>query len=309
MGNNNRKGTLAGLAAIMLWSTNIAFSKASMQEIGNYQAMFLIYFFSGLVMLGMIAFQMRGQFMKGLRSLGWEYYLGTGIFLILNNTLFFAAIGLATNESALLVVTILNYLWPVLIYVFRIPIFRIKIRPWRFFPGVVLGSAGVVLSFSQAHTLEEVRFLSGNLRDNYPAYIMAFLTAASWAVYSNLTGKSGKNNDFAALPFMFMFSGVVFMFILAQRKEIHTIPLEALIFNPGLVYLILFPTAVGYTLWNYAVKHGNRNLVVSASFLLPFLSIIVIGIRFNAPIGPLTWFSVFLLVAGSILCYRSEIKT
>ena len=48
--------TIAGIIAILLWSTNIAYSKSIMEKEGIYHAGFYIYFFSGICNLIILLF-------------------------------------------------------------------------------------------------------------------------------------------------------------------------------------------------------------------------------------------------------------
>jgi drug/metabolite transporter (DMT)-like permease len=295
--------TLAGIFAILVWSTNIAFSKSVMNTTGNYNAMFMIYFFGGIFMFLVLLFRFgKGYFVK-LKALGFRYYAGTGIFLFLNNTLLFLAIGLATNEKELLIVTIINYLWPMLIYVIKIPVFRIRVKPLAFIISVILGVSGVILAFSQEYTLRELAEIAKNLEVNFMAYLFALFTAVSWALYSNLTKKYVSDDDFAAIPLIFMLSSLPFLYMLVSKGDFEFRNLTLLYNNPELIYTIIFPTALGYIFWNIAMKKGNKDLVVSVSFIIPFLAVLFIGLKFSTRIGLLTWIASVFLVSSALLIY------
>lgn len=298
-------GTLAGIFALLMWSTNIAFSKSVMNAIGNYYAMFMIYFFGGIFMFIVLLASFRRKYFPKLRALGIRYYAGTGIFLFLNNTLLFFAIGLATNEKELLIVTIINYLWPVLIYVLKIPVFHIKVKPLAFIISLILGVSGVILAFSQEYTLKELVETAKSLDDNFLAYILALINAVSWGLYSNLTKKYITDDDFAAIPVIFIISGLPFLLMLLLRGEFDFKELVSFFTNPELIYTIIFPTALGYILWNVAMKKGNKDLVVSASFVLPFLSVLFIGLKFSIRIGMLTWIASIFLITSALLIYHA----
>jgi drug/metabolite transporter (DMT)-like permease len=298
-------GTLAGIFALLMWSTNIAFSKSVMNATGNYYAMFMIYFFGGIFMFIVLLASFRREYLPKLRALGARYYAGTGIFLFLNNTLLFFAIGLATNEKELLIVTIINYLWPVLIYVLKIPVFHIKVKPLAFIISLILGVSGVILAFSQEYTLKELVETAKNLDDNFLAYLLALINAVSWGLYSNLTKKYITDDDFAAIPVIFIISGLPFLLMLLLRGEFDFKELVSFFTNPELIYTIIFPTALGYILWNVAMKKGNKDLVVSASFVLPFLSVLFIGLKFSIRIGMLTWIASIFLITSALLIYHA----
>ena len=137
--------TLAGIFSVLIWSTTIAYSKSVMQTEGNYNAMFLIYFFSGFVILGMLWLWQRKELLVKWKKLSLQFYLKIGIFLFINNVLLYIAIGLASNEDELLIVAIINYLWPIITYVIKVPMFRLKPKLFLFILSIILAVTGVVM--------------------------------------------------------------------------------------------------------------------------------------------------------------------
>jgi len=302
---NVNPATLAGIFTILAWSTNIAFCKSVMITLGSYQGMFMLNFFSGFLMFLILLARFRKDYFTRLKALNLRYWAGTGIFLFLNNTLLFLAIGLASNEKELLIVTILNYLWPILIHVLKIPVFHIRVRPLPFIISITLGVSGVILAFSQEYTLRGLIELAKSLDDNFLAYLLAILTAISWALYSNMTKKFISDDDFAAVPLIFMLSGLPFLYVLVSQGIFEWKILTSLYTNIELIYAIIFPISLGYILWNVAMKKGNKDLVVSLSFLIPMISILFISLKFAIRPGMLMWIASALLIAGAYLSYRT----
>ena len=270
--------------------------------------MFMLNFFSGFLMFLILLARFRKEYFTRLQALNFRYWAGTGIFLFLNNTLLFLAVGLASNEKELLIVTILNYLWPILIHVLKIPVFHIRVKSLPFIISIILGISGVVLAFSQEYTLRGLMELAKSLDDNFLAYLLALMTAISWALYSNLTKKYITDNDFAAVPLIFMLSGLPFLYMLVSQGEFEWKILTSLYTNIELIYTIILPISLGYIFWNVAMKKGNKDLVVSLSFLIPMLSILFISLKFAVKPGMLTWIASVLLIAGAWLSYRT-VKT
>jgi len=302
--------TLAGILAILLWASNIAFSKSALNLEGNYNGAFYIYFYSGITLFFfMLAFRRKTGFLTRLKSLPLSYYLKTGIFFILNNVLLFLAVGLARQNEELVIVTLLNYTWPVMIYVIRIPMFRLKI-PWRvFIPGVLLSFSGVALALLQDYDFDSISHLIRAGDDNLLAFLLAFLTSVSWALYSNLTVKYKNADDMAAIPVIFFVSGLVFLVIQALNGQLSTLKLSAIAFNPDLIYLVAGPTSLGYLCWYIAMKNGNRTLITALSFFIPVFSLLFLHIRVKLEISVAFWIAVLLIISGSYLCYRALQKS
>ncbi len=294
--------TFAGILAIIMWSSNVAVSKIAMNDMGPLSAAFYIYFFSGILNIIILLSTLgRYKFLGHLKELSIKYYLQTGIFIIFNNVFFYLALGLAKTNEELIIVALLNYLWPVLITIFRIPIYKAKVKPILFYPGIIAAFAGISIALLQGYTAEELAAIAGALNDNFLAFIFALIGAVSWAIYSNLIKKYECKEDIVALPLLFIFSGIVFAVIQFLSGEAQSFSLHPLYSNPYLIYTIIGPTCLGYTFWFLAMKYGNRNFVTSLSYLIPLGSVFLVGVIHSIPVRPLFWVSAALIVTGAIL--------
>jgi len=297
--------TIAGIIAVIIWSTTIAFSKSVMETEGNYSAMFLIYFFSGILMFVTLFVWLKKDFFTKWKKLSFKYYSKIGIFLLLNNTLLFIAIGFTSNENELLIVTIINYLWPIITYIIKVPMFKLKPKVGLFVLSIILAVSGVVIAFSQTYSIIEFIQTLKSAGYNIWAYILTLLTAISWGMYSNLTKKYHTDDDIAALPIIFIVSGLLFLFVQIFQGQFVFSSLNSLYKNHELIYMIIGPTAMAYLLWYIAMKKGNKNLVVSISFLIPLLSILVLSLKFSKEISMMFWVAAMFLIAGAYLSYRA----
>jgi len=300
--SKSTSSTFAGILAIIMWSSNVAVSKIAMNDLGPLSAAFYIYFFSGILNFFILLTALgRHKFLSHLKELPGKYYLQTGIFIIFNNVFFYLALGLAKTNEELIIVALLNYLWPVLITVFRIPVYKVKVKPLLFYPGIAAAFAGISIALLQGYTAEELAAIAGALNDNFLAFIFALMGAVSWAIYSNLIRKYGCKEDIVALPLLFIFSGLVFAIIQFFSVEAQSFSLYPLYSNPYLIYTIIGPTCLGYTFWFFAMKYGNRNFVTSLSYLIPLGSVFLVGLIHSIPVRPMFWVSAALIVSGAIL--------
>lgn len=298
--------TLAGVLAILLWASNIAFSKAIMEKLGNTQTAFYIYVFSGLFVLGLLlGFDRKSSVFSRLKKLPLSYHLKAGVFFILNNILLFMAVGVADSNEELVIVTLLNYTWPILVYIVGIPMHRLSIPAKILIPGIFLSLSGLTLALFQGYSLENINHIMAAGKNGLLAYTLAFFCALSWAIYSNLTVKHDSGDDLAAIPVVLVLSGLVFLAILAFRGELNTLHLGDVWRNPELVYMIIGPTSLGYLGWFFAVKYGNRNLVTSLSFFIPLMSLTITHLRMQIGISTVFWIATLLIISGSYLCYHS----
>jgi drug/metabolite transporter (DMT)-like permease len=297
---------VAGIIAIILWATNIAFSKSIMEKEGNFNAAIYIYLFSGLTsFVFLLLFFRKQEFFRKLRNLPVSYYAKTGIFFILSNSLLFIAVGMVHKNEELVIISILNYSWPILIYIFKIPLFRLPYKKSVFFTGILFSFTGILLASVQGYNRYEILGIISAGDDNLVAYSLALLNSVCWALYSNLTIKHKTEEDIAGIPVIFVFISLVFFTIQMIKGQLSTISLSSVFQNPELFYQVIGPTSAGYLFWYIAIKKGNRNLITSLSFFIPLLSVLVIGLKFRIVIGAAFWFAVILLISGSYLCYRA----
>jgi len=296
----SKLASLAGILAVIAWSSNIAVSKTVMNEMGTYHAAFLIYIFAGILNFLILLFALgRTNLISHFKKLPVRYYLHTGIFFIMNNIFLYTAIGLAKKDEELLIVALLNYLWPVLIFIFRVPLFRARIKPFLFYPAIIFAVTGIIIALLQGYNSNEMVAIITSLDDNFLAFLFAFMGAVSWALYSNLIRKYRSGDDIAAMPLIFIISGLVFLTILFARGEMQSLDLHALISSPSLFYIIIGPTCLGYLFWFLAMKYGNRNMVTSLSYLIPMASVFLVSLVHSIPVRPMFWVSVILLIAAA----------
>ncbi len=298
--------TLAGIAAVFIWSSNVAVSKTVMDELGAFNSAFYIYFFSGILnFIFLFLYLGKSKLLSNLKNLPLSYYVYTGSFFVLNNVFLYLAIGLAKKDEELLIVTLLNYLWPVLIFIFRVPLYRLKIIPVLFYPAIAAALTGIAIALLQGYSASELLEIAGSLNDNLLAFLFAFLGAVSWALYSNLIRKYKSGEDIAGFPVIFIVSGLVFFIIQIFRGESASLSLEPVYSNPYLIYTILGPTCIGYLFWFLAMKFGNRALVSSLSYLIPLGSVFLVSHIHNIPVTPMFWVSAGLLVTAAVMGMRA----
>lgn len=302
---NNNLATLAGIVSVLLWSSSIAFSKSVMTDIGTVETAFLTFFCSGILILLFFLIFSRPFFLNSIRAVSFKYYYSIAIFFVLNNVFLYVAVGLTKNNEELVIVSMLNYLWPVLIYLFQIYILKERVKSSLFFVGILLAFSGIVITLLQGYNTVGVLKLITARENNLWAYLFALLTAISWALYSCFTSREKLSNDIVAIPFIFLLSSLFFLGLLLFGPTPINLAIKTLYKTPDLPFLIIGPTALAYLGWYFAMKWGNKRLVVSLSFFIPLLSLIITHFKFNVAIKNIFWLAVVLLIAGSLLCYKS----
>ena len=232
-----------------------------------------------------------------------KYLFGCGALFIVYIACIYLAIGTATNRLQVLEVGLLNYLWPSLTLVLAVPVLARKAH-YTLIPGCLLGFGGILLASVQSGESWEV--FVGNFGANWFPYVLAFVAAMCWALYSNLTHRWAKEAETGAVPLFLLASGfvlAVLRLLVTERTEWTT--------QTGLelAYMAVFPTIIAYAFWDNAMRRGNMILVTSLSYLTPLLSIIISSVYLGVEAGAYLWVGCLLVIAGSLTCKMSVEET
>lgn len=290
-----RRNTLLGLVAILFWSTTIAFSRSLTEQLGTFTAAALIYIFAGLFGLVLEHVQFGG--LQKLARVPRSYLLVCGGLFVLYMTALYLAVGLAATRIQVIIVGLINYLWPALSLIFSVPLLRR--RASALLPvGILLALAGTWLATtSDLNTIELMQD-----RGSLVPYGMALVAAVAWALYSNLGRRMGEENESGAVPLFLLASGLLLGGIrLFVTETSHWTPAAV----AELAYMALFPGMLAYILWDIAVRKGEIILVTSLSYLTPLLSTLVSALVLNIRPGAAVWLAAGLVIAGALVCRQS----
>ena len=294
-----RRSTLLGLVAILFWSTTIAFSRSLTEQLGTLTAATLIYTFAGLV--GLLITGLRPGAFNQLRGLPPRYIIGCGALFVAYIAALYLAIGMSVTRVQVLVVGLINYLWPGLSLLFSIPFLGRRARP--FLPvGIVLALAGVWLATTGDNELTIQALLQEG--QNLLPYGLALFAAVCWGLYSNLSRRWAGDNDSGAVPLFLLASGLLLGAIRLLNPEVSHWSLPSAL---ELAYMAVFPGMLAYVLWDIAVRKGEIILGASLSYLTPLLSTLFSTIVLAVQPGVALWLGAVLVIIGAVLCKVSII--
>ncbi len=292
-------GTAGGFAAILLWSTSIAFTRSISEQIGPVTGAGFVYSISAV--LGLIGVFRSSRERKKLAGLPPRYLLGCGALFVGYMLCLFLAIGMAKTRSQVVEVGLINYLWPALTLLLSVPILGTRAR-WLLLPGTALALFGVffVLAGGADHTWQAI---IRDLAANPIAYVLAFAAAIAWALYSTLTRRWVGDGKAAggAVPF-FLAATALVMFGISFFKN------EPRVWNPHVIMEVLILggiTFFAYSLWDNAMRRGNTILVAAGSYLTPLFSTLVSCVYLAVPPTSTLWMGCGFLICGSLLSWLS----
>ena len=258
--NEKTRSTLQGLLALLFWGSTIAFSRSLTEQLGTLTAASYIFLLAGGISCAYLVIS--GGLGK-LARLSRTYLTGCGALFVVYMASLYVAIGTATNRLQVLEVGLVNYLWPTLTLLLAVPILKSRARA-TLIPGCLLAFGGVLLAAAETGMSWEL--FVANLESNWLPYVLAFVAAVCWALYSNLTRRWASEAESGAVPLFLLASGLVLaglMLILPERTQWTS---QSMI---ELAYMAVFPTIFAYTFWDTAMRRGNMILVASLSYLTP----------------------------------------
>jgi drug/metabolite transporter (DMT)-like permease len=297
--------TILGLLALLFWSTSVAFSRSITEHMGTLNTAFFNLLFSGLLLLVMQFIIFKRELFLKIQRLPRSYLYKAGSFMVIYMVLFYLAIGEAASREAVIVVGIINYLWPGLTFLFSVPLLEHKAGYTLLVTGILTAFLGTAVALLQGNRLS-LPDLQATLKDNLIPYLLAFLAAVSWGIYSNLTRKFKVDNDIVSVPLLFVISGIVVLIVQSVKGEVPQLDLSGWEYLE-FAYLVVFPTALAYWFWYMAMREGNKNLVTAVSYFVPLASTLVSGLYLNVGIGIEFWAAAVLVLLGAVMC-RAALK-
>ena len=194
-------------------------------------------------------------------------------------------------------VSIINYLWPGLTLVFSLPILHKKGRI-TLIPGIFLALSGFYLATVNSGMFSWEVF-KGNFKISYLPYLIAFVAAISWGLYSDLSRRWAGHTESGAVPIFLLVTGLILTVLrFVFPEEVHWTPRVVI----ELLYMSIFPTFLAYSFWDTAMRKGKIILVASLSYFTPLLSIIISSLYLQVVIQANLWIACGLVITGAVIC-------
>jgi drug/metabolite transporter (DMT)-like permease len=297
-GRESWPDTACGLAAIVIWAGTVAVSRSLTEKLGMFTAGF--YLFLGGAVVSMSCLALRPGPLRAMLSLPRRYLLVCGGLFSFYTVVFYAALGLASDRQAAVVVGIINYLWPALTLLFSVIVLKRQAR-WWLYPGMLLALCGIALALgARADGASSSDFLA-RTRANLLPYGCALAGAVCWALYSNYT-KLLAGEGRGAVPLFLCLSALMLGVMRLLVREQSAWSARAV---GELAYAVAFPISLGYALWDRGMRRGNLVLLATASYFIPLCSTLIISLYLSQPVPVQVWVGCGLVTVGALVCKRS----
>lgn len=286
-----KKATLTGLIAIVLWSSIVGLIKSVSEGFGPTGGAAMIYTCSAALLLFTVGFPDIRQFPR-------RYLVVGSLLFVCYELCLSLSLGFTHNSRQAIEVGMVNYLWPGMTIVLAVIINRQK-TSLLILPGILLAIVGIcrVLGGERGFSLADIE---NNIADNPLSYGLAFSGAIIWAIYCVVTKKIARGNN-GITPFFILTALTLWAkFLFSPQPEFAL---------SGMVWLHLALAAIamggGYAAWNIGILHGNVTLLATASYFIPIISSVLASFILHTSLSAAFWQGTALVSIGSLLCWWS----
>ncbi len=242
---------------IILWGSFSAVSKLVLTNLDSFQVQFYMF---GLAAIIMTAIMGANGKLGALRTLGYRDLFRLLLYA-LPSFLYYSLYTLSLKLIPAIEASMLNYLFPIMIVIFAIPINKEKINSAKLL-SILLGFAGTLIIITNGN------FQNLKLSNLY-GDLLAVIAAVCWGIFSNL-GKKNKVDqvlsNYIYIVVSFVLSSVL---LLLFSKPVIPDPAEF----SGILWIGLSNIVIAYYLWFRVLKATSSALAASLSFITPFVTL------------------------------------
>ena len=280
--NRIQKGNIAGIVAILLWSTLALFTVFT-SKIPPFQLTSMA--LSIAFVIGLCLWIKEGKGILIHLKLPWKVWC-IGIYGLFGYHFFYF---LALKSAPVLEANLINYLWPLLIVLLSAFLPNEKLR-WYHSMGALLGLMGAFVLLGVG---KEISFSSQHLH----GYLYALICAFIWSSYSVLSRYFGEVPTLSVGGFCGASAVLSFgAHLVFEQTYIPT--MQELL---AVLCLGLGPVGVAFFVWDYGMKQGDIKVIGSLSYATPLLStLMLVLIGRSAPQNEI-WIACALIVLGSVV--------
>lgn len=289
MNNNTHKFTIAGMVAILLWSSVMGLARAVTEMLGPVGGAASIYTVASLFLVLVMG-------RPKLRNYSLRYVLIGGSLFVAYEICLALALAMANSRQQAIEMLVINYLWPALTVLLAV-LTSGKKTNWLVYPSIALAFFGVAWSITGDQGLT-VAQIAANVATNPTTYAMAFIGAFLWAIYCNLTKRIANGQN--AITLFFIMTAVALWIKYAMSDETGmTLTLE----SGGLLLVSGIAMGSGYALWNYAIIGGNMVFLATMSYFTPVLSTVISSFILGLVLTHSFIQGVVMVTVGSLMCW------
>ena len=280
------RATLIGFTAVLMWGLLAFFSKLS-SGLPPFQMMTMGFGIGGL--LGVASWPFRPGAMKVLFTQGWQVWALNVAGYFGCHLVYFIAV----RNGPVAEVSLIAYLWPLLIVVFSAMMPGERLRLHHVI-GVVLAVVGAYIVVSKG----QLNALSGGLT---LGHLIAVPYAFMWAGFSVSIRRFGEIPSDIVAGFCLVcaaLAGVCHAMFETTQWSLGGSQWVA-IFGLGLL-----PMGLAFYAWDFGMKRGDRIILGASSYAAPLISTLVLLLAGMAPFHWSIALACVLITGGALLASK-----
>ncbi|WP_020394222.1 DMT family transporter [Thiolinea disciformis] len=288
--SNYHRATLLGLFSIIVWGFLALLTSLTDGRVPPFQLLSMVFTIAFLLMMGRWITQ--GHFgLKYIKQPILAWFLGIyGLFAY--HFFYF----LAMTKAPAIEVSLIAYLWPLLIVIFSALLPHERLTPYHLIGGII-ALAGCWLLIGAGKSQFNSQYMLG--------YAIAFACAILWASYS-VASRLVKEVPTDAVGWFCGVTAILgfichWFFEQTQWPETTTQWLSILGIGLG-------PMGIAFFTWDYGVKHGNLPLIGVLSYAAPLISALALVVAGRAEPSWTIALAACAIVGGALLASRAGKK-
>ncbi|MFA6393065.1 MAG: DMT family transporter [Candidatus Paceibacterota bacterium] len=256
-----KKSYIYALSATLLWGSSAAVIKLLLKNLNSLQILLFVSGIASINLFLIVLFQKKIPIIqkykiKDYLTFAYMGFIGVFIYYLF---LYLALSYLKAQEAF-----IINYLWPMMIVIFAVPILKEKLNVRKIL-AIIFSFIGVIIiatkgNFSILQFTEPLGIL------------LAIIAAMAYGLFSVL----GKKQNYDKSTSMLFYYISTFIYTLIFIIFLSFVPQITLAQLGGLLWMGIFTSGGAFLLWFLALKYGDTAKIANIAFLTPFFSLIYI---------------------------------
>lgn len=281
------------ILTILFWSVVPAIATLALEELNNFQLLFYTRIIGAISLFIVVLYQGKIKLLAEYSPLDFVKMFGMGFLgIYIYYILLYGSFSLAPAGQA----NIINYLWPIFIIIFSIPILKEKYN-YKTVLAILISFAGALIIFTRGD-------LSSFSNQYSFGYILAALGAICYGLFSVL-GKKLHYEKYSSM-LMYNFSAAILIIL--------TVPIFSNIIIPKSLTTIIsililggISNSVAFVFWFKALKAGHTHKTANAIYAVPFLALFWTFFLNSEPIRYFSVIGLVLIISGIVIQLKNKI--
>ncbi|MCL2343838.1 MAG: DMT family transporter [Firmicutes bacterium] len=280
----NNSYILMGILLIF-WGSFAAVSKLVLSDMDSYQVLFYMFGFSAVIMT--IQAFVKGKW-REVKQLCMKDVMRLSLYGFIQFLYYFFYI-LALKLIPSVEASMINYLFPVFIVLFSVPINREKLT-WIKIISSVICFAGVIIIVTGGKFGDiKITNLAGDL--------LALGAAISWGLFSNL----GKKNQVDSFISYYIYTSISFLLSVFSIIDLSHFILPNVAGLAGCLWLGLSNVVLAFPIWFKVLKRSSAASAANLAFFAPFVTLLFIATLTGEQITLAAIIGMLLIIAGNVI--------